>query len=441
MSECTCCHFKYSNGGKVSGSVLRRNWTKLNSWHFSESPSQYFIGTGFSKEAGVFTTKNDGIYIVSGFLEVDIPIKVGAVEMKIALNADTTSVSIVDAGNGVNTMVPQCNESCLLHASGVLFLKGQETVSIFVKSNDLSQLRIKNSSMFSLLLVSQSLPLPNGLHGMLSASMPVAVKGNKQVTGWQIVPSTGGFFGSTGSMSSFPIKTPGVFFMSIVIKFKNLIGLAHAFTSIVNIPAIKVVVESISDLTFVLSVSGCMKMTADSFYTVTVYSETDTSYEILAGSSKSAVYLGSNPDGFMATQSKSTTLQLTTNSVNYIFDWSTTGKEWLFESGSGFSDRRSYIVQKTGVYYITSHIIISGTFNSSGVHLTLAIEKNGFIRPEQGLCAKRTIRGTTTDTLTIAGNVRLEKWTQLKLVILTSQTVTINMNIDSTFSIVRISKC
>ena len=389
----------------------------------------------------MFTTKNDGIYIVSGFLNVEVPTKVAAVEMRIAMNVDATRVSTANAGNGVSTIVPQCNESCPLHASAVVFLKARETVSMVVKSNDLSQLTIKNSSMFSLLLVSQSLPLPNGLHGILGAPLAVSVKGNKQVIGWEIVPSTGGFFGSTGDMNSFLIKSTGVYFMAIVIKFKSLLGLVRAFTSIVNIPAITVAIESKSDSTLVMSVSGCMKMTSTSFYTVTVYSETDTSYEILAGSSKSAVFLGSNPEGFTAAQSRSATLQLQPNTVNYISGWSTTGKDWLFESGTGFADRLSYKVQTTGIYYIASHVIIVGTFsNSSGIELTLAVEYDGFIKPEKGLFAKRTIRGTTTDTLTIAGNVYLEKWAQLKLVILVSQAVSVLINIDSTYSIVKISE-
>ena len=417
-----------------------RNWTKVNNWRFSENPSQYFIGNGFAKETGVFTTKNDGIYIASGFLEVAIPNTVTDVEMRMALNVDTTSVSIVDTGNGVSTMVSKCNESCLLHASAVLHLKGQETVSVFVKSNNISQLTIRNSSMFSLLLVSESLPLPNGLHGMLSTASVISVKGNKQVTGWHIIPSTGGFHGSTGDLSNFLVKSTGIFFMSIVIKFKNLVGMARAFTSIVNIPAITAAFISNSDSTFVLSVSGCMKMSVDSFYTVTVYSETDTAYEILAGSSKSAIFLGSSPEGFTATQARSTTVQLKASSANYITGWSTTGKDWLFESGPGFADRSSYKVQKTGVYYVVSNIILSGTFSSNGVQITLTIENDGFIKPEKGLFSKKILIGTTTDTLTIAGNVYLEKWTQLKLVILVSQAVTVDMNIDSTLSIVKISK-
>jgi len=416
------------------------NWTKVNNWRFSDDPSQYFIGNGFAKETGVFTTKNDGIYIASGFLEVEIPKTVTDVEMRMALNVDTKSASTVDTGNGVSTMVSQCNESCLLHASAVLYLKGQETVSIFVKSNNLSHLKVRNSSMFSLLLVSESLPLPNGLHGMLSTALVINVKGNKQVTGWQIIPSTGGFHGSTGDMSNFLVKSTGIFFMSIVIKFKNLVGMARAFTSIVNIPAITSVFISNSDSTFVLSVSGCMKMSLNSFYTVTVYSETDTAYEILAGSSKSAIFLGSSPEGFTATQARSTTVQLKASSVNYIIGWSTTGKDWLFESGPGFTDRRSYKVQKTGVYYVASNIILSGTFSSSGVHITLTIENDGFIKPEKGLFSSKILKGITTDTLMIAGNVYLEKWTQLKLAILVSEAVTIDMNIDSTLSIVKINK-
>ena len=68
-----------------------------------------------------------------------------------------------------------------------------------------------------------------------------------------------------------------------------------------------------------------------------------------------------------------------------------------------------YKVQTTGIYYIASHVIIVGTSsNSSGVQMTLAVEYDSFIKPEKGLFAKRTIRRTTTDTLTIAGNVYLE---------------------------------
>ena len=398
------------------------------------------IGNGFSKKTGVFTATRNGIYIVSGLLDVETINLLTSIEMKIALNSNTSNVSTSDSGNGITTLKSRCNQTCILYASGVIALKSQETVSILVQTNGVNQLMIKKASSFSLLLISESLPLPNGMHGMLSSSLLVNVKGNKQLTGWQILPSTGGFFGSTGDMNSFPIKSTGIFFVSINIKFKNLLGIAKAFASIVNIPAITSVIESKSDSTFVLSVSGCMKMAAGSFYTVTVYSETDTNFEILAGSSKSAVFLGSNVEGFTATQSRTTTLSLKPNSVNDITGWSTSGKDWLYESGPGFADRRSYIVQTTGIYYVVSHVIISGSFNSTGVYVTLAVERDGFVKPENGLYAKHLIKGRTTQTLVIAGNVYLAKLTQLKLVVMVSQALNVEMNIDSTFSIVKTSE-
>lgn len=406
----------------------------------SETEAQYLVGNGYSKETGVFTVKHDGIYLVSGFVAVEAPGVVASIEMKITLKSDAARTSISDAGIGIGTVVSNCNGTCPLYASGVVSLKAKDTVAIFIKSSAGSHVVIKRSSSLSVVLVSEAFPLPNGMHSVVNSPIPITVKGNKQVSGWKLVPSAGGFFGSTGDMNSFLIRSTGVYFVSLNVRFRGLLGLTRAITSIVNIPAITSVINSESDAEFVLSVSGCMKMTSGSFYTATVYSETDLNYEITVGSSRSALFLGTSPEGFTATQSKSTVLKLTASSIHYITGWSTTGKDWLYESGSGFGDRRSFIVQRTGTYYVASHVILKASFNASGVNLTLAIERNGFIRPENGLYTRKMAKGATTTTLVISGNVYLEQWTQLKLAISVSDGVEVEMNIDSTFSIVKLSK-
>lgn len=398
------------------------------------------VGDGFSKETGVFTAKTDGIYLVSGFIETGSLKMASTIEMKVSLNADVTRPSVFNAGDGISTVISNCTDSCVLHVSGAISLKEKETVAMFIKSNEISSIELKNSSTFSLLLVSEAFPLPNGMHAFLASPLVINVKGNKQIPGWQLLPSAGGFFGSTGDVNSFLIQRTGIFFLSINIKFRNLHGLVRAITSIANIPAITSITKSVSDSVFTMSVSGCIKMLSGSLYTITVYSETDVNYEILPGSSRSAVFLGTSPEGFTATQSETLTLSLSPSSVHHLIGWSTIGKDWLFESGSGFSDKRSFVAQTTGVYYVVSHVIISGAFNSTGAYVTLGVERDGFIMPEKGLYTMQLIKGTTTSTLVIAGNTYLEKWTQLKLVMKVSVALTIEVNIDSTFSIVKTSK-
>lgn len=411
----------------------------MTNWVTSETQVQNLIGAGYSKANGFFTAQTNGIYIVSGFLETGTTSLSPTVQMKIALNANLSSVTAPNYGQGLTTLNSDCNKSCTLHTSGVMSLKVSDTVALFVSSNDVEALTINKGSMFSISLVSESSPLPIGMFGLLRSPQTIPVKGDKQVTAWQSVQSSGSFK-SSDNMDSFNIKSSGIYFVTITIKFQNLQGLAKAVTSLVNIPAIASMNKGTSNAPFVLSVSGSMKIAAGSLYTVTVYSETDSDYQILNGSSKSIVFLGTSVIGFTATQSQTRTVSLLPTIAYHITGWSTVGKDWLFEAGNGFADRRSFIVPQTGVYHVSANIVISYSINSTAVLVSLGIQRDGFFKQEYGLFTSAYLVGTKLVTLTIAGTVFLEKWTQLKLIMQTSNEISVEMKIDSTFSIVKTSK-
>ena len=411
----------------------------MTNWVTSETQVQNLIGAGYSKANGFFTAQTNGIYIISGFLQTDTTSFSPTVRMKIALNANLSSVTSAYYGQGLTTLNSHCNKSCTLHTSGVMFLKVLDTVALFVSSNDVETLTIKKGSMFSVSLVAESNPLPIGMFGSLKSPQKISVKGDKQVTAWQSVQSSGSFK-SSENMDSFNIESSGIYFVTITIKFQDLQGLAKAVTSLVNIPAITSMTKRTSNAPFVLSVSGSMKIAAGSLYTVTVSSETDSDYQILSGSSKSIVFLGASVIGFTATQSQTRTISLLSNIAYHITGWSTVGKDWLFESGNGFADRRSFVVPQTGVYHVSANIVISYSINSTSVLVSLGIQRNGFFKQEYGLFTSSYLVGTKLVTLTIAGTVFFEKWTQLKLIMQTSKEISMEMNIDSTFSVVKTSK-
>ena len=401
---------------------------------------QNLIGAGYSKANGFFTAQTNGIYIVSGFLETDTTSLSPTVQMKIALNANVSSITAPNFEQGLTTLNSDCNKSCSLHTSAAIYLKALDTVALFVSSNDVKALTIKKGSMFSVSLVAESNPLPIGMLGLLKLPQTISVKGDKQVTAWQHVQSSGSFK-SSENMDSFDIRSSGIYFVTITIKFQNLQGLAKAVTSLVNIPAITSMNKGTSNAPFVLSISGGMKIAAGSLYTVTVYSETDSDYQILNGSSKSVVFLGTSVIGFTATQSQTRTISLLPNTAYHIAGWSTVGKDWLFEAGNGFADRRSFVVPQTGVYHVSANIVISYSINSTAVFVSLGIQRDGFLKQEYGLFRSSYLVGTKLVTLTIAGTVFLEKWTQLKLIMQTSKEISVEMNIDSTFSIVKTGRC
>ena len=412
----------------------------MDDWKTSLTNTQLLIGNGFSKPSGVFKVQNSGVFIISGFLETESTKASPSVEMKISVNGDDTNVTTTRPGNGLSTVNSKCNRSCVLFASGVFSLATLNTVAVFVKSNEALQLEIKNSSMFSISFVAESFPLPNGMFGQLTSVQPVKVKGNKQITGWQLSPTSGNFFGSTGNMDSFYIQNSGIYFVSITIMFRNLVGMTKAFTSLVNIPSITSMLKQDSNSIFTLSVTGCMKINSGSSYTVTVFSETDSDFEILSGSSKSAIFLGSSVIGFTATQSATKSLTLFPGKASVVSGWTILGKDWLFESGSGFRDRISYLVPETGVYYVSSQIIVSLNTNSTEVTLSLGVLLDGFRKRENGLYSSTSVNGLVTETLPISGSLFLQKWTQLKLVMFASRTATVDISIDSTYSIVKTSK-
>eukprot|EP00794_Sanderia_malayensis_P016063 gene16063-17686_t len=421
------------------------NWTRITNWATSLIPVQHLSGSGFSKTTGVFTVPRNGLFLVSAYVVTESIDPNPTVNLKIALNPDLSDSYTPSITNGLSTMTSKCNASCMLHSSGVMSLQKGDKLGVYIQSNYTSSLHIHNSSTFSVVLVHESKPLPNGMLAEINVQTDLMGTGSKRITGWSLMPSSGNFYSSLDplkSLDNFHIDTTGIYFLSISMKFAKLQGLTKAFTSLLNIQAITAVHKQSIDEPFVLSVSGCMKITSGDKYTLTVSSEEDRSYLILPGSVKSGVYLGSQADviGFTAIQSATRTIAIEANKTFYIYSWSTVNKDWLFESGNGFRNRESFIAPKSGIYYVSAHIIIAASLGASTTRVSVGIEKGGFLRQQNGLHTSAVASGNVKTTLILAGTMYLEKWSQIKLVMRASRAISIEIDIDSTFSVVKLDK-
>ena len=425
--------------------IFSRHWSRVESWSTKRKATQQAIGGGFKPKTGIFTAEYDGIFIVNTILQVTTADISPTLFMKLGVNGDTASPALptINSGNGIVSTKSNCTKSCFLSAAGVVSLKHKDTIALYVLSNDTSSVKLHDSSTLSLDFISESFPLPNGMMAQLDSDTDITVQGKKQVINWALKSNSGSFFGkhSSGTLNNFMVKYDGIYYVSINIHFKNLRGKAQAYTSLVNIPAIMATVTSTSDLPFVLTVSGFMKILAGSLYTVTVDSETDSNYEILAESSKSAIYLAAEGStvGFTGTLSLTTSVTLTAKTWTQIVGWTTTGKNWLFKSGGGFDNEKEFVVPESGNYLISSHIIVSTRANVSST-LELLISRNGFYVPNEGLYYKQDIVYGNFITLKVSGSSFLEKWDYIKLVMRSSEGMEVELNLDSTYSIAKIGK-
>lgn len=340
-------------------------WEKITAWFTSGDSGLHIDGHGFSSLAGNFIVPLSGIYLASASMEIESIQTSANVYVKISVKGDTSVNDGMESSHFVKR-----GTSAVVVASGSMKLLQGMMVSVILRSENSSSLKITEGSYFTMRYMSESGKTEGNMADRYS-DITFTTSGWKELVSWKTTGLNGQF--QVGSIHQttdrFGVPKRGVYFVTANIQLFETNGLVK----------IGIVINSGNDTAVVakktcvaleicsLNLAASLELEEATFVSVYVYSADEDRWTVSSQSSKSNLYLNPVPpstvvQGFLARVSSNISVGGRQLSEWFrITNLNITSRPGYFKTISGFSTNGAFVVSSTGVYIVTVNLILQCT--------------------------------------------------------------------------------
>ena len=347
----------------VNGQASR--WEKITAWETSGGSGLHIDGHGFSSLAGNFIVPLSGIYLASTSVAIENIQTSANAYVKISVNGDTS----VNNGLESSHFVKRGTRAVIVATGSMKLLQGM-MVSVMLRSDNSSSLKITEGSYFSMRFMSESGKTEGNMADRYS-DITFTTSRWKELVSWKIAGFNGQF--QVGSIHQttdrFGVPKRGVYFVTANIQLFETNGLVK----------IGIVINSGNDTAVVakktcvaweicsLNLAASLELEEATFVSVYVYSNDEDRWTVSSQSSKSNLLFSPvSPStvvqGFLARVSSNISVGGRQLSDWFrVTNWNITGRPGYFQTISGFSKNGAFVVSRTGVYIVTVNWILNCT--------------------------------------------------------------------------------
>ena len=366
---------------------------------------------------------------------------------KIGINGGTT-LETSNSGFG-SAVIFSCYNVCTPSQTEMLRLYVGDRIALYIQYIPVYPVYITSvAPYFTIRFLEGTNPLPNGFHTQLQNHLIVSDNGVSIVTGWNTLTEGQQFYHqSSGDGDEYLITEPGIYLTTVNIFIYNFKGLFQVMLKLMANKDMQLTHStthySQHNQQYTVSVTGLIRMDQSNKFSIAVYSDVDKSFVVGEKSTRSLILIGSQDKvvGFSATlrEQISRTFKDFWSEIDGWVTW-VAGKNVFFENGFGFENKKSYVIQETGFFFISVNLVCKNG-ETSPVVIEIAVKYNEILNVTKGFSDRRQLEGGNKGyvTLQVNGGMHLSRWDILQPYFKVQSTShNIIFEEVSTFSIVKI---